>query len=55
MLQFYYMKSRTGKVNYADGNQISSLAGIRGGKTEKTQKGTLLSDGNIYLDGMVVT
>ena len=50
------MKSRTGKVNHADGNQISSLGGNKGGKTEKTQKGTLLSDGNIiYLDGMVVT
>ena len=50
------MKSRTGKVNHADGNQISSLGGNKGGKTEKTQKGTLLSDRNIiYLDGMVVT
>ena len=56
MLQFYYMKSRTGKVNHADGNQISSLGGNRGGKTAKTQKGTLLSDRNIiYPDGMVVT
>ena len=39
MLQFYYMKSRTGKVNHADGNQISSLGGNKGGKTAKTQKG----------------